>query len=66
MTLRDLIRLQDFMAILMVMATAFTGYATWKYMQVSRDIYRAAQRPYLGVQGIRIDQSDPSRPPSGG
>ena len=62
LSLRDLIRIQDFMAVLMVIATAFTGYATWRYVEVSRDIFGAAERPYVGVQGIRIDQSAPRQP----
>jgi hypothetical protein len=62
LSLRDLIRIQDFMAVLMVIATAFTGYATWRYVEVSRDIFGAAERPYVGVQGIRIDQSASRQP----
>lgn len=61
-TLRNLMGLQDLMALLMVVATTFTGYATWKYVQVSRAVFRSAERPYLGVNGIRVDQTDPTRP----
>jgi hypothetical protein len=62
MSIRRVIRLQDLMALLMVIATAFTGFATWEYVQVTRAIFRSSQRPYVGIGQIRIDQTDSSHP----
>lgn len=61
-SIRRVIRIQDFMALLMVIATAFTGFATWEYVQVTRDTFRSSQRPYIGIGQIRIDNTDFSHP----
>jgi len=51
------IRFADFMAILMVAATAFSGYAAWKNAQVTSEIFLIADRPYLGVESVKFESS---------
>ncbi|HYA35400.1 MAG TPA: hypothetical protein VEF03_07265 [Candidatus Binataceae bacterium] len=51
------IRFADFMAILMVAATAFSGYAAWKNAQVTSQIFLIADRPYLGVESVKFENS---------
>jgi hypothetical protein len=56
------LKLADFMAILMVMATFFSAYATWRTSQVTSSIFAVADRPFLGVQQVSFEAQDPERP----
>jgi hypothetical protein len=47
----------DLMAVLMVAATAFSGYATWRTAGIAQALYRASERPYIGVQRVWMDHS---------
>jgi hypothetical protein len=49
----------DLMAVLMVAATAFSGYATWRTAGIAQALYRASERPYLGVQRVWMDRTAP-------
>ncbi len=47
----------DFMAVLMVAATAFSAIATWRTASIARAIYLASERGYFGVETVWIDKS---------
>jgi hypothetical protein len=52
----------ELMTALMVAATIFTGIATWRMANIANWIYLASQRPYLGVESVRLDTSKPNEP----
>jgi hypothetical protein len=60
--LAGVIRFADFMAVMMVLATLFSAYATWRTAQVTRLIFEISDRPFLGVQGIGFEAVDSDRP----
>jgi len=60
--LAEAIKLADFMAILMVMATFFSAYATWRTSLVTSAIFSVADRPFLGVQEVTFEAQDPDHP----
>lgn len=47
----------DLMAVLMVAATAFTAFATWRTATIARDLLLTSERPYFGVHGVTLDHS---------
>ena len=50
----------DFIALLMVLATALSAYATWRTAQVTRQILLISQRPYIGTESMNlIDDTNP-------
>ena len=60
--LTGVLRFADFMALLMVAATAFSAYATWRTAQVTSHIFALEERPFLGVQGVSFEQGDSPNP----
>ena len=56
------IKLADFMAILMVLATFFSAYATWRTAMVTSTIFAVADRPFLGVQQVAFEVRDARHP----
>ncbi len=50
-----LLRFTDLIAILMVAATAFSGFATWRTSIISEQIMKSSERPYIGVQSIELN-----------
>jgi len=56
------LRLADFMAILMVLATFFSAYATWRTALVTSSIFAVVDRPFLGVQQITFEGTDTQQP----
>ncbi len=50
-------RFADFMAILMVAATAFSAFATWRTAEVTSRVFAMEDRPFLGVQRITFEHS---------
>src|SRR5271163_3796719 len=56
------INLADFMALLMVLATFFSAYATWRTAMVTSAIFAVADRPFLGVERVNFEAADPARP----
>jgi len=60
--LSEAIKLADFMAILMVMATFFSAYATWRTSVVTSTIFAVADRPFLGVQEVTFQTQDSGHP----
>ncbi len=58
----EAIKLADFMALLMVLATFFSAYATWRTAMVTSTIFAVADRPFLGVQNVVFEGTDPAHP----
>ena len=56
------VKLADFMAVLMVLATFFSAYATWRTARVTSSIFSVVDRPFLGVQQVTFDGTDPDHP----
>jgi hypothetical protein len=56
------VKIADFMAILMVLATFFSAYATWRTALVTSAIFSVADRPFLGVQEVAFKDTDPQHP----
>jgi hypothetical protein len=56
------VKLADFMAILMVLATFFSAYATWRTALVTGTIFAVADRPFLGVQQVAFERTDTQHP----
>ncbi len=52
----------DFMAVLMVLATAFSGLATWRTATIADELYRSSERPYFGVEKVFFDAARPADP----
>ena len=50
----------DFIALMMVLVTALSAYATWKTAQVTNEILLTSQRPYIGTESLNlIDEANP-------
>jgi len=61
-TERRILTVADFMALLMVAATAFTALATWRTYQVSQLIFAVSDRPFIGVQKVSFERTDTEQP----
>lgn len=46
----------EVIAILMVGATAFSGFATWRTSTIAEQIMKSSERPYIGVQDIELNK----------
>jgi len=60
--LTEVLRFADFMALLMVAATAFSAYAAWRTAQVTSHIFALEERPFIGIQGVTFEQGDMANP----
>jgi hypothetical protein len=59
-TILSTLRITDLIALMMVLVTALTAYATWKTAQVTNEILLTSQRPYVGVESVNlIDATSP-------
>jgi hypothetical protein len=56
------LRLADFIAILMVAATAFAAYAAWRTAEVTSLVFAISERPFLGIQQVAFEAPDSPRP----
>jgi hypothetical protein len=56
------IKIADLMAVLMVLATFFSAYATWRTALVTSAIFAVADRPFLGVERVSFQTADPAHP----
>jgi hypothetical protein len=56
--LSNVLRFNDFMTFMMVIATAFSAFATWRTAYVTNLLFSVAERPYMGVQQVTIDTID--------
>lgn len=46
----------DLIALMMVLATGLSAYATWKTAQVTSEILLTSQRPYIGTRVGQLQQ----------
>ena len=60
--LTEVLRFADFMALLMVAATAFSAYAAWRTAQVTSHIFAVEERLFIGIQGVTFEQGDTLNP----
>jgi hypothetical protein len=60
--LAEALKLADFMAILMVLATFFSAYATWRTALVTSTIFAVSDRPFIGVQQVSFVGTDTPHP----
>ena len=56
--LSSALRFADFMALLMVAATGFSAYATWRTAQLTNRIFTVAERPYIGMERVSFETVD--------
>jgi len=56
--LSDILRFTDFMTAMMVIATIFSAYATWRTARVTNLLFTIAERPYIGAARVAIDSID--------
>jgi hypothetical protein len=52
----SVLRFNDFMTALMVAATAFSAFATWRTAKVTNLLFNVAERPYIGVLDVRLER----------
>jgi len=50
------------MAVMMVAVTALTAVATWRTASIATAIYRASERPYMGVADLQLNNDRPGDP----
>ncbi len=60
--LGQILGVAELMTGLMVLATIFSAFATWRTSSIARWIYLASERPYVGVESVRLDDSKPNDP----
>jgi hypothetical protein len=60
--LTEVLRFADFMALLMVAATAFSAYAAWRTAQVTSHIFALEERPFVGIEHAIFEQGDTANP----
>jgi hypothetical protein len=56
--LSGVLRFNDFMTFMMVIATGFSAFSTWRTAQVTNLLFTVAERPYIGVQEVTVDGID--------
>ncbi|MGD0290413.1 MAG: hypothetical protein ABSC63_12255 [Candidatus Binataceae bacterium] len=56
--LSKVLRFNDFMTVMMVIATIFSAFATWRTAQVTNLLFAIAERPYIGVERVTVDSID--------
>jgi hypothetical protein len=59
---RRILGVADFMALMMVAATAFTAIATWRTYQVSELIFAISDRPFIGVEKVSFERTETEEP----
>ena len=53
-TIISALEITDLIALMMVFATALSAYATWRTEQVTNQILVISQRPYIGLESIKL------------
>ncbi|HUO04859.1 MAG TPA: hypothetical protein VMU16_06630 [Candidatus Binataceae bacterium] len=56
--LSQVVRLADFMALLMVIATLFSAYATWRTAMVTERVFSVTDRPFMGMQSVTFEHTE--------
>lgn len=54
--------LTDLLAVLMVLATGFSAFATWRTAQVTSLVFAIADRPFMGVSKLEFEGTDTPNP----
>jgi len=52
----------DFMAFLMVIATGFSAFATWRTATVTSLVFATADRPFMGIAKLEFEATDSPKP----
>ena len=52
----------DFMAVLMVIATGFSAFATWRTATVTSLVFATSDRPFMGVAKLDFEATDTPKP----
>jgi hypothetical protein len=60
--LGQILGVAELMTGLMVLATLFSAFATWRTSSIAQWIYLASERPYVGVESVWLDSSKPNEP----
>jgi hypothetical protein len=60
--LTAVLRFADFMALLMVAATAFSAFATWRTAEVTSHVFAMEERPFIGVERVTFEQGNTPNP----
>ena len=60
--LGQILGVAEVMTALMVVATLCSAIATWRTSSIAEWIYLASERPYLGVESVHLDNSQPAAP----
>jgi hypothetical protein len=58
----EVLRLADLFALLMVAATAFSAFATWRTAQVTSQVFAVEERPFVGVERVTFERGDGEYP----
>lgn len=58
----EVLRFADFLALLMVAATAFSAYAAWRTAQVTSHIFAVEERPFIGIERVTFERGDTPNP----
>ena len=58
--LSNVLRFNDFMTVMMVIATALSAFATWRTAHVTNLLFSVAERPYIGVEEVVLNDTDPN------
>jgi len=68
-TEKRIIGFQEFMGammvvatILMACATGLSAWATWRSEQIARHVFAISDRPYIGIESVRLNVDDPRLP----
>ncbi|MFI5352022.1 MAG: hypothetical protein ACHQZS_03590 [Candidatus Binatales bacterium] len=56
--LSNLVAVTDVMAIMMVLATVLSAYATWRASRISSLLFLVSERPYIGVERLALERPD--------
>jgi hypothetical protein len=53
-TIASALQITDLLALMMVLATALSAYATWKMTQLTNEILLSSQCPYIGTESVSL------------
>jgi hypothetical protein len=56
------VELADLLGLLMILATAFSAYSTWRTAQLAGQLLLITARPYLGNKAVYFDRTDTGEP----
>lgn len=56
------VEVADLLGLLMILATAFSAYATWRTAELANQLLLITARPYLGNAGVHFDRTDTDEP----